>query len=85
VGDRFSDANLDAFLTGSNQVGNNLTLKGWPLTVRFNVRSKIELSCASFSLLRSGINCASFSLLRSGINFAERDSVLSGLCIKFLN
>jgi hypothetical protein len=73
VGDRFSDANLDAFLTGSNQVGNNLTLKGWPLTVRFNVRSKIELSCASFSLLRSGIN------------FAERDSVLSDLCIKFLN
>jgi hypothetical protein len=26
-------AKLDVTLTGSNQAGNNLTLKGWPLTV----------------------------------------------------
>jgi hypothetical protein len=32
-----SAAKLDVILTGSNQAGNNLTLKGWPLTVIFTL------------------------------------------------
>jgi hypothetical protein len=36
VSDFLPGAKLDLIVTGSNQAGNNLTLKGWPLTVSFS-------------------------------------------------